>query len=125
MLVVKRKFCRNGHELTSDILYADGKQIRCRLCYRIRMNRHAKTQNGKSTNMCLHRKYRYENRYLEQTLARTFIRESIRIGKLVRFNFCSICGYEGNTQFHHFDYELDTSFKNIIEVCRKCHDILG
>lgn len=33
-------------------------------------------------------------------------------------NKCDICGYEGNTQYHHYSYE---SYKCYKELCRICH----
>ena len=116
------KKCRNNlHELTlvnqSPNGYKNGKKvICCRLCKIKRNHRYTISIKGKLID-----KKRYGTKNYK---ARSFIKNAISNGRLIRTNICSRCHNPGPTQFHHENYELDPLFKNVKEVCLPCHKIL-
>lgn len=85
----------------------------------IRFTKHRADPKTKTTQKLY--QLRTQRRDNQKLMARRFIRDVLRNGKLIKLKICNICGKEGKTDIHHFNYELDPTFKNIIEVCRTCH----
>jgi len=112
----KKLICLRGHERTPENL--DTKST-CKTCKYLANTKYQNTVNGFKVKSEINKRSRLKNKLHDK--ARSLISNSIKSDLLTKFNFCSICGREGKTEFHHFNYDLDKTFKNIIEVCKSCH----
>jgi|LWDU01.1.fsa_nt_gi hypothetical protein len=130
--------CKNGvHDwIAVNIFMLSSGEIGCKLCRKIRCDKYSENDyNNIKTNQN-HSKYQKsskgrktkkdylynENQYIVK--ARSFVRHAVGNGKLCRTNVCQLCHNKKRIEFHHFNYELDVSFNNIIEVCKLCHNKL-
>lgn len=76
-----------------------------------------KTENGKRSKAKAIKKYRERNP--EKYRAHGILNNSIRDGKIIKPEFCSICGVSGvKIHGHHHDYSKPL---DVIWCCEKCH----
>ena len=68
-----------------------------------------------------HYKLIQKQRYPERVRAREIVSTAIRRGKIVRGEFCEICGRTIKVQAHHEDYSKPLE---IVWLCSKCHRLL-
>ena len=61
---------------------------------------------------------RYRNKYPHKVKAQNHLNNAIKYGKMVRGEYCQICGIKTNTHAHHSDYSY---FFDVIWVCWQCH----
>lgn len=79
-------------------------------------NVRSKTEKRKA----LRKKYTelYKQRHPDRAAICLKVRRAIKSGKIIRPSCCSVCGKEGKTVAHHYDYNKPL---DVIFVCQSCH----
>ncbi len=65
------------------------------------------------------RKWQKKNKHKLNAAAKA--RRAVKLGKIIKPNYCQICGDEAKLQNHHHDYSKPLE---VIFVCRMCHGLM-
>jgi transposase-like protein len=116
----EKKICRICKMSRKDLMKSTKSSNRqyyiCRDCQKERMRRYASTDSGRDKiNTAKRDSYR---RYPEKNRARASVHHAIKVGLLVKPQYCEGCGLPALLESHHEDYskQLEVQW-----LCRSCH----
>lgn len=104
-------YCKSCHEIIKRKCYIANRKAR------IIYSRKYYIANKKRINIRLDK---YTEKHPLYKKARTAVSNAIRLGKLIRPDFCTICGCECKPIGHHWSY-LEENWLSVIWACRSCH----
>jgi len=117
--------CKHLSEFYSNDGMTDGCLNQCKVCVRIRVNKHRYNNIDAMRRYDLDREKagrvrKIRAKYPMKNAARAAINSRIHSGSIIRPTVCESCGFIGKIQAHHWSY-LKEHWLDVEWLCTKCH----